>query len=75
MPAASKWKTADGRLSTSRLIRTKRGRVRFIEGQRDGFKRLKAAGMRGPYVCHTIEQALAVLEAEGVPMLNWRIAA
>jgi hypothetical protein len=26
-------------------------------------------------VCETVEQALEALEAEGVPMVRWRIAA
>jgi len=31
--------------------------------------------MRGPYLCETIEEALDALEAEGVPMVKWRVTA
>jgi hypothetical protein len=69
------WKRPGERLSHSRWVRTKSGKPRWVEGQREVFPRLAQQGMRGPYVCQTVEEALAALEAEGVPMVRWRIAA
>jgi hypothetical protein len=69
------WKKPGEALSRSRWVRTKSGRSRWVEGQREVFPRLAGQGMRGPYVCETVEQALEALEAEGVPMVRWRIAA
>jgi hypothetical protein len=69
------WKKPGETLSRSRWVRTKRGTSRWVEGQREVFPRLAGQGMRGPYVCETVEQALEALEAEGVPMVRWRIAA
>ena len=68
-------KTLDGVLSRSRWVRTKRGKPRWVEGQREMFPKLKAAGMRGPYLCRSVEQVLHVLEAEGCPLLKWQVAA
>jgi phosphoglycolate phosphatase-like HAD superfamily hydrolase len=62
------------KLSISRWVRTKRGKARWVEGQREAFPKLKAAGMR-LFVCTSVEQALMILEEEGVPMLKWRVAA
>ena len=69
------WKKPGEELSHSRWVRTRKGKPRFVEGQREGFRKLKAAGMVGPYLCISVEQALAILEAHGVPMLPWRMAA
>ena len=69
------WKKPGEALSRSRWVRTKSGKSRWVEGQREVFPRLAGQGMRGPYVCETVEQALEALEAEGVPMVRWRIAA
>jgi hypothetical protein len=69
------WKKPGETLSRSRWVRTKSGKSRWVEGQREVFPRLAGQGMRGPYVCETVEQALEALEAEGVPMVRWRIAA
>jgi hypothetical protein len=69
------WKKRGETLSRSRWVRTKSGKSRWVEGQREVFPRLAEQGMRGPYVCETVEQALEALEAEGVPMVRWRIAA
>lgn len=69
-------KTVDGELSRTRIVRSRRsGRPRIVEGQRDVFPRLKAAGMHGPHVVRSVEHALTMLEAEGVPLVAWRIAA
>lgn len=69
------WKMPGGRLTKSRWVRTRHGAKRWVEGQDEGFRKLQAAGMRGPYVCTSLEQALLALEGEGVPMLRWRITA
>jgi hypothetical protein len=68
------WKKPGEELSRSRWVRTRKGKPRWIEGQREGFRALKAAGMR-IYVCIKVEDALAILEAEGCPMIPWRVAA
>lgn len=67
------WKRSGETLSRSRWVKTKSGKSRWVEGQREVFPRLAEQGMRGPYVCETVEQALAALEAEGVPMVRWRM--
>jgi hypothetical protein len=69
------WKKPGEGLSISRIVHTRRGKPRWVEGQRESFPRLTAAGMRGPYVCMTVEHALGILEALGVPMLRWRVTA
>jgi len=69
------WKRPGETLSRSRWVQTRSGKKRWVEGQREVFPRLAAQGMRGPYVCQTVEEALAALEAEGVPMVKWRITA
>lgn len=69
------WKKPGEALSRSRWIRTKRGKSRFVEGQREAFPKLTLAGMKGPHVCITVEEALRVLAAYGVPMLKWQEAA
>ncbi len=69
------WKKRGEPLSRSRWVRTKAGKSRWVEGQREVFPRLAGQGMRGPYLCETVEEALTHLEAEGVPMLKWRVAA
>jgi len=69
------WKRRGEKLSRSRWVKTSSGKMKWAEGQADVFPRLAQQGMRGPYVCETVEEALAALEAEGVPMLKWRVAA
>ena len=64
------WKTGDGKLSISRVVHTKRGKPRWVEGQRETFPKLKAAGMR-IYVCISVGHALRILKALGCPMLNF----
>jgi hypothetical protein len=69
------WKRRGETLSRSRWVTTKAGKSRWVDGQREIFPLLASQGMRGPYVCETVEAALLALEAEGIPMVNWRIAA
>jgi hypothetical protein len=60
-------------LSIARWVRTRRGAPRFVEGQRETFPRLEAAGMTIA-VCETVVAVLDALAAWGVP-LRGRIAA
>jgi hypothetical protein len=60
-------KRRGGALSRTRTVRTRRGGVRIVEGQRDVFPRLEAAGMRLA-VCDSVEGVLATLAAWGVPL-------
>jgi hypothetical protein len=60
-------KRPGGTLSRTRSVRTRRGRLRVLEGQRDVFPRLEAAGMRLA-VCGCVDTVLAQLEAWGVPL-------
>ena len=60
-------KRRGGRLSRTRLVRTRRGTLRELAGQEDVFPRLEAAGMTLA-VCTTLPQVLATLTAWDVPM-------
>jgi hypothetical protein len=62
-------------LSISRVVRTRGGKQRWVAGQREVFPLLKAAGMKGPYVCTSVEAALKILAAYDVPMLKWEVTA
>ena len=64
-------KPGDGKLSVSRMVYSKRGRPRWVPGQKEVFPLLRAAGMHGPYVCSSVDHALRILRALEVPML-WR---
>lgn len=66
-------KIGSGRLSRTRMARTKRGSLRWVEGQEDVFPKLEAAGMRIA-VCRSVDDVLAALDAWGVP-LRARISA
>lgn len=60
-------KAPGGRLSVTRSVRTRRGGMRIVEGQRDVHPRLIAAGMRLA-VCNNVHAALDTLRAWGVPL-------
>lgn len=60
-------------LSHTRTVRTVRGNLRVVEGQREVFPRLEAAGMRIA-VCHTVVEVLDALAKWGVP-LRGRVSA
>lgn len=66
-------KRAGQGLSRARWVRTRSGAPRFVEGQREVFPRLEAAGMKLA-TCHTVVGVLDQLTAWGVP-LRGRIAA
>ena len=59
-------KRIGGRLSTTRLGRTKRGHLRVYEGQADMFPKLEAAGMIIA-VCHSTDEVVAQLRVWGIP--------
>jgi hypothetical protein len=62
-------KRSKGRLSTTRLIRTRRGSPRVLVGQDEMFPRLLASGAFGGIaVCRSVEEVLAQLEAWGIPL-------
>jgi hypothetical protein len=56
-----------GRLSRTRLVRTRKGGPRMIDGQVEIFPRLAAAGMT-IHVCETADAVLDALAAAGVPV-------
>lgn len=58
-------KRVGGQLSRTRSVRTRRGRLRVVEGQRDVFPRLEAVGMRLA-VCDSVDTMLTQLEAWGI---------
>jgi hypothetical protein len=60
-------KRRGGRLSRTRIVRTKRGALRELAGQEDVFPRLEAAGMVIG-VCHSVSEMLTFLAACGVPL-------
>ena len=60
-------KTATGRLSTSHVVRTRRGGLRLVVGQAEMHQRLTAAGMRIA-VCRSLPDVLAVLRGWGIPL-------
>jgi hypothetical protein len=59
-------------LSRTRLVRSRRGTLRQIEGQRDIFPRLEQAGMRIA-TCESVAEVIAALNRWGIP--TRRIAA
>jgi hypothetical protein len=61
-------KRADGRLSITRTVRTRRGALRVLDGQREVFPRLLEAGFAGIAVCRSLDEVLAALQGWGVPL-------
>jgi hypothetical protein len=62
-----------GRLSKTRIVRTRRSAPRILEGQEDVFPKLRAAGM-AISVVHSVDEALAQVATWGIP-LRARVAA
>jgi hypothetical protein len=60
-------KRVDGTLSRTRTVRTRRGTLRIVEGQRDTFPRLEAAGMKIA-VCRSVDEVLATLTGWKIPL-------
>jgi hypothetical protein len=67
-------KRRGGRLSRTRLVRTRRGGLREVAGQEEVFPRLEAAGMTIG-VCRSVDEVLALLAAWGVPLRVHAVAA
>ena len=67
-------KRRGGRLSRTRVVRTRRGGLREIMGQEEVFPRLEAAGMTIG-VCNSLPAVLAFLAACGVPLRMHAVAA
>jgi hypothetical protein len=62
-------KRPGGRLSKTRLVRTRRGSPRVLVGQDEMFVRLLASGAFGGIeVCEGPEEVLAQVEAWGIPL-------
>jgi hypothetical protein len=65
-------KKQGGRLSSSRWVKTlKKQRLRYVVGQRERFPELLAAGWSDIQVVHSVEAALAQLEAWRIPLRCW----
>lgn len=56
-----------GRLSKTRIVHTRRGGPRLLDGQEEVFARLRAAGM-AIAVCTSVDEALAQIAAWGIPL-------
>ena len=63
-----------GQLSRTRIVRTRRGGLRELAGQRETFPLLEAAGMTIG-VCDSLPAVLAFLAAAGVPLRLHAVAA
>ena len=59
-------KTDGGELSRDRMVRSRRGGLRLVEGQRSVFPRLIAAGMPIA-VCKDVSEVITALGAWGIP--------
>ena len=68
-------KRRDAQLSRTRIVRTRRGSLRELEGQRDVFPRLMAAGFRDIAVCRSVDDVLTALHRWDVPMRRAAVAA
>jgi hypothetical protein len=65
-----------GRLSKTRVSRTRRGSPRILEGQEDVFPRLIASGgFAAIAICHSVDEVLAQLASWGIPLRGHVIAA
>ena len=67
-------KRRGGKLSRTRIVRTRRGALRELVGQEDEFPRLREAGMEIG-VCNSVPAVLAFLAAAGVPLRPHAVAA
>ena len=60
-------KRPGGKLSRTRIVRTRRGAPRILEGQTEVFPRLIAAGMEIA-TCESVDQVLTQLHAWNIPL-------
>jgi hypothetical protein len=56
-----------GRLSRTRIVHTRRGTPRILEGQVDVFPKLRAAGA-AIAVAHSVDEVLAQIRRWGIPL-------
>jgi hypothetical protein len=61
-----------GQLSKTRIVRTRRGSPRILDGQEDVFPRLIAAGVKRIAVCRSETEMLAALTRWGIPLRGHR---
>jgi hypothetical protein len=67
-------KRKGGRLSKTRIGRTRRGAPRVYEGQEDVFPKLRAAGA-AVAVAHSVDEMLAQIRRWGIPLRDHRLIA
>jgi hypothetical protein len=60
-------KRVGGRLSKTRIVRTRRGSPRILEGQEDVFPKLEAAGM-DIAIAHSVDEMLDALDRWQIPL-------
>ncbi|HTW71159.1 MAG TPA: hypothetical protein VME47_14810 [Acetobacteraceae bacterium] len=60
-------KRPGGKLSKTRAVRTRRGRLRIVEGQREVFPKLEAAGMRIA-ICTSVDAVISQLREWNIPL-------
>ena len=63
-------KRIGGALSKTRMVRSRSGALRIVEGQTDVFARLQGAGMLIE-VCETVDEVLAALKRLNVPVRRY----
>jgi len=61
-------------LSKTRVVRTRSGAQRIVEGQEDTFPKLEAAGMPIA-VCRSLDDVIDALVEWKIPMISCRVAA
>jgi hypothetical protein len=61
-------KRRGGQLSKTRVVRTRRGSPRILDGQNDVFPRLLAAGVADIAIVHSVVEALAQLRRWNIPL-------
>jgi hypothetical protein len=67
-------KRRGGRLSRTRIGRTRSGAPRILEGQEEVFPKLRAAGA-AVAVAHSVDEMLAQIRLWGLPLRDHKIAA
>jgi hypothetical protein len=67
-------KRRGGYLSKTRVVRTKRGAPRILEGQEEVFPKLRAAGA-AVVVVHSVDEMLAQIRVWGLPLREHRLVA
>jgi hypothetical protein len=61
-------KTRGGQLSKTRVVRTRRGSPRILDGQADVFPRLLAAGVAEIAIVHSVDEMLMQLAHWEIPL-------